>query len=143
MAAVTPELPVLRDPDGCVYVREEVGGLLFGGFEPIAKPWASDSIPEDFAFSLQKEDWDQFEVLMRGAAERIPALESAEIQLLLNGPESFTPDGNFLLGEAPGLRGYFIAAGFNSGGIAGAGGAGRALAEGVRRGRATRGTDAR
>src|SRR5262245_46764353 len=129
IAGITPDLPVLRDLDACVYVREEVGGLLFGGFEPIAKPWASDSIPEDFAFSLQKEDWDQFEVLMRGTAERIPALESAEIQLLLNGPESFTPDGNFVLGEAPGLRGYFIAAGFNSGGIAGAGGAGRALAE--------------
>ena len=129
MAGVTPELAVLRDPDGCVYVREEVGGLLFGGFEPHAIPWKSDAIPEDFAFSLSQEDWDQFEVLMRGAAERIPALESAEIQLLLNGPESFTPDGNFILGEAPGLRGYFVAAGFNSGGIAGAGGAGRALAE--------------
>ena len=137
LAGITPELPVLRDLDGCVYVREEVGGLLFGGFEPVAKPWASDSIPEDFAFALQKEDWDQFEVLMRGAAERIPALESAEIQLLLNGPESFTPDGNFVLGEAPGLRGYFIAAGFNSGGIAGAGGAGRALAEWIAGGAAT------
>ena len=126
---VAPDLPVLRDLDACVYVREEVGGLLFGGFEPVAKPWLADPIPEDFAFSLLKEDWDQFEVLMRGAAERIPALESAEIQLLLDGPESFTPDGNFVLGEAPGLRGYFVAAGFNSGGIASAGGAGRALAE--------------
>jgi len=129
MDGVTPDLPVLRDLDACVYVREEVGGLLFGGFEPRAKPWLADPIPDDFAFALLKEDWDQFEVLMRGAAERIPALESAEIQLLLNGPESFTPDGNFVLGEAPGLRGYFVAAGFNSGGIAGAGGAGRALAE--------------
>jgi len=126
---ITPDLPVLRDLDACVYVREEVGGLLFGGFEPVAKPWLADPIPEHFAFSLLKEDWEQFEVLMRGAAERIPSLESAEIQLLLNGPESFTPDGNFVLGEAPGLRGYFVAAGFNSGGIAGAGGAGRALAE--------------
>jgi len=126
---VTPDLAVFRDLDACVYVREEVGGLLFGGFEPVAKPWLADPIPEDFAFSLLKEDWDQFEVLMRGAAERIPALESAEVQLLLNGPESFTPDGNFVLGEAPGVRGYFVAAGFNSGGIAGAGGAGRALAE--------------
>jgi len=107
---ITPDLPVLRDLDACVYVREEVGGLLFGGFEPVAKPWLAEPIPEDFAFSLLKEDWDQFEVLMRGAAERIPALESAEVQLLLNGPESFTPDGNFVLGEAPGLRGYFVAA---------------------------------
>src|SRR5204862_358968 len=83
-------------------------GLLFGGFEPQAKPCPDQPIPEDFAFSLFKEDWDQFEVLMRGTAERIPVLESAEIQLLLNGPESFTPDGNFVLGEAPALRGYFI-----------------------------------
>ena len=137
MAGVTPELPVLRDPDGCVYVREEVGGLLFGGFEPLAKPWLVDPIPEDFAFTLFKDDWAQFEVLMRGAMERLPALESAEIQLLLNGPESFTPDGNFILGEAPGLRGYYVAAGFNSGGIAGAGGAGRALAEWIVSGAAT------
>jgi 4-methylaminobutanoate oxidase (formaldehyde-forming) len=129
IAGVTRDLPVLRDPDGCVYVREEVGGLLFGGFEPVAKPWMADPIPEDFAFSLLKEDADQFEVLMQGALERLPVLASAQVQLLLNGPESFTPDGNFVLGEAPGLRGYFIAAGFNSGGIAGAGGAGRALAE--------------
>ncbi|HEU4370528.1 MAG TPA: FAD-dependent oxidoreductase [Methylomirabilota bacterium] len=126
---VTPELPVLRDPDGCVYVREEVGGLLFGGFEPAARPWLADPIPEGFAFGLLKEDWEQFDVLLRGALERIPPLESAEVQLLLNGPESFTPDGNFILGEAPEVRGYLVAAGFNSGGIAGAGGAGRALAE--------------
>ena len=79
MAGVTPDLAVLRDLDGCVYVREEVGGLLFGGFEPQAKPCPDQPIPEDFAFSLFKEDWDQFEVLMRGAAERIPSLESAEM----------------------------------------------------------------
>jgi len=137
MAGVEPQLPVLRDLDGCVYVREEVGGLLFGGFEPVAKPWMADPIPADFAFSLLKEDGLQFEVLMQGALERIPALESAQVQLLLNGPESFTPDGNFILGEAPGLRGYFIAAGFNSGGIAGGGGAGRALAEWIVNGAAT------
>src|SRR6185369_9797690 len=88
IAGVTPDLSVLRDLDGCVYVREEVGGLLFGGFEPAAKPWMVEPIPEDFAFSLLNEDVEQFEVLMRGALERIPALESAEIQLLLNGPES-------------------------------------------------------
>ena len=128
IAGVTSDLPVLRDLDGCVYVREEVGGLLFGGFEPLARPW-TDAIAADFAFSLLKPDPEQFEVLMRGAVERLPALESAEVQLLLDGPESFTPDGNFILGEAPGLRGYFVAAGFNSGGIASAGGAGRVLAE--------------
>ena len=83
IAGVTADLAVLRDLDGCVYVREEVGGLLFGGFEPQAKPVTTEAIPEDFAFSLFKEDWDQFEVLMRGTAERIPVVESAEIQLLL------------------------------------------------------------
>jgi 4-methylaminobutanoate oxidase (formaldehyde-forming) len=129
LAGVTPDLPVLRDLDGCVYVREEVGGLLFGGFEPVARPWTAEPIPADFAFSLLEADPDQFGVLMRGALERIPVLEAAEIQLLLDGPESFTPDGNFVLGEAPGPRGYFVAAGFNSGGIAAGGGAGRALAE--------------
>jgi glycine cleavage system aminomethyltransferase T/glycine/D-amino acid oxidase-like deaminating enzyme len=129
IAGITPDLAVLRDLDGHVYIREEVGGLLVGGFEPVAKPWTADPIPEDFAFSLLKEDWDQFEILIRNGVQRVPALESAEIQLLLNGPESFTPDGHFILGEAPGLRGYFVGAGFNSGGIASAGGAGRALAE--------------
>ena len=128
IAGVTPDLAVLRDLDGCVYVREEVGGLLFGGFEPVARPW-TEPIPDDFAFSLLKGDPEQFEVLMRGALERLPALGSAEVQLLLDGPESFTPDGNYVLGEAPGLRGYFVAAGFNSGGIASGGGAGRAMAE--------------
>ena len=129
IAGLTPDLAVLRDLDGHVYIREEVGGILIGGFEPRAKPWRADPIPEDFAFSLLKEDWDQFEILMTNGAQRVPALETAEIQLLLNGPESFTPDGHFILGEAPALRGYFIAAGFNSGGIASAGGAGQALAE--------------
>lgn len=129
MPGITPELAVLRDLDGHVYIREEVGGLLVGGFEPVAKPWRVDPIPEDFAFATLKEDWEQFEILIRNGIQRVPALESAEIQLLLNGPESFTPDGQFILGEAPGLRGYFVGAGFNSGGIASGGGAGRALAE--------------
>jgi len=126
---ITPDLPVLRDLDGHIYLREEVGGILIGGFEPKAKPWRVDPIPEDFAFGTLKEDWDQFEILMTSGAQRVPALETAEIQILLDGPESFTPDGHFILGPAPGLRGYFIAAGFNSGGIANAGGAGQALAE--------------
>src|SRR5262245_11732832 len=128
MAGVSSDLPVLRDYDGHIYVREEVGGLLVGGFEPVAKPWHA-RVPDDFAFGTLKEDWEQFRILMDSGVRRIPALEDAQIQLLLDGPESFTPDGNFVLGEAPGLRGYFIAAGFNSGGIAYSGGAGRALAE--------------
>ncbi len=126
---VTPDLPVIRDPDGCIYYKEEVGGLVMGGFEPVAKPWTVDPIPADFAFRLLPEDWDQFEILMRNAIHRTPCLESAPVKMLLNGPESFTLDGNFILGEAPALAGYFVCAGFNSAGIANAGGAGSLIAQ--------------
>ncbi|HUP09748.1 MAG TPA: FAD-dependent oxidoreductase, partial [Caldimonas sp.] len=126
---VHPMLPVMRDPDGFIYYKEEVGGLLMGGFEPKAKPWSVDPIPATFRFQLLGEDWDQFEPLMRHAMHRTPALESSPIKLFLNGPESFTPDGNFILGEAPTLRRCYVAAGFNSAGIANAGGAGRLMAE--------------
>ena len=129
IAGVTPDLPVMRDPDGFIYYKEEVGGLLMGGFEPVAKPWGMGGIPETFEFQLLPEDWDQFEPLMRAAIHRTPCLETAEVRQLLNGPESFTPDGNFILGETPECRGIFVAAGFNSAGIANAGGAGRLLAE--------------
>jgi 4-methylaminobutanoate oxidase (formaldehyde-forming) len=131
MAGVTPDLPVLRDTDGYIYVREEVGGLLMGGFEPVAKPWGMDGIPADFAFSLLPEDWEHFQVLMEQALIRIPALESAPVRRHVNGPESFTPDGRYLLGEAPECRNFFVAAGFNSIGIASGAGAGRAVAEWV------------
>ena len=126
---VTAALPVIRDPDGYIYFKEEVGGVVMGGFEPVAKPWNVDRIPDRFEFQLLPEDWDQFEVLMRNALYRMPALETAQVKLLLNGPESFTLDGNFLLGEAPEMNGYFVCAGFNSAGIANAGGAGRLIAE--------------
>lgn len=126
---VHPMLPVMRDPDGFIYYKEEVGGLLMGGFEPIAKPWKVDPIPSTFQFELLDEDWDQFEPLMKNAMHRTPCLETAEIKMLLNGPESFTPDGNFILGEAPELRNYYVCAGFNSAGIANSGGAGRLIAE--------------
>jgi 4-methylaminobutanoate oxidase (formaldehyde-forming) len=126
---VHPMLPVMRDPDGFIYYKEEVGGLLMGGFEPVAKPWRVDPIPSTFQFQLLGEDWDQFEILMRNAIHRTPCLESAKVKMLLNGPESFTPDGNFILGEAPELHGYFVCAGFNSAGIANSGGAGRLIAE--------------
>ncbi len=126
---VHPMLPVMRDPDGFIYYKEEVGGLLMGGFEPKAKPWKVDPIPSTFQFQLLGEDWDQFEPLMTNAIHRTPCLETAEIKMLLNGPESFTPDGNFILGEAPELRNYFVCAGFNSAGIANSGGAGRLIAE--------------
>ncbi|HEX7435876.1 MAG TPA: FAD-dependent oxidoreductase [Caldimonas sp.] len=126
---VHPMLPVMRDPDGCIYYKEEVGGLVMGGFEPQAKPWRMDPIPSTFQFELLGEDWNQFEILMTNAIHRTPCLETAKIKMLLNGPESFTPDGNFILGEAPELRNCFVAAGFNSAGIANSGGAGKLIAE--------------
>ncbi len=129
IAGVHPMLPVMRDPDGFIYYKEEVGGLVMGGFEPKAKPWKMDPIPATFQFELLDEDWDQFEPLMTAAMHRTPCLETADIKMLLNGPESFTPDGNFILGEAPELRNYFVCAGFNSAGIANSGGAGRLMAE--------------
>ena len=122
--------PTLRDPDGYTYFKEEVRGLLMGGFEPDAKPWvASDEIPEPFEFQLLPEDWDQFDILMRNAVHRVPAMESAGVKKFYNGPESFTPDHNFIMGLAPELDNYFVLAGFNSSGIAFAGGAGNALAQ--------------
>jgi glycine/D-amino acid oxidase-like deaminating enzyme/glycine cleavage system aminomethyltransferase T len=133
---VHPMLPVMRDPDGFIYFKEEVGGLVMGGFEPVAKPWGMDGIPDKFEFELLPEDWDQFQPLMEAAMHRVPALETAGVKMLLNGPESFTPDGNFILGEAPEMRNYFVAAGFNSAGIANAGGAGKLLAEWIAGGEA-------
>ena len=127
---VHTDLPVLRDPDGYTYFKEEVGGLVVGGFEPEAKPWvAPDQIPYPFEFKLLDEDWEHFSVLMDSALLRIPALSETGIRKFYNGPESFTPDNQFILGEAPEVRNFFVAAGFNSVGIATAGGAGRALAE--------------
>ena len=127
---VHTDLPILRDPDGYTYFKEEVGGLVIGGFEPEAKPWvAPDAIPYPFEFQLLEEDWDHFEILMNNALLRIPALEHTGLKKLYNGPESFTPDNQFILGEAPECANFFVGAGFNSVGIASAGGAGRALAE--------------
>ena len=126
---VTPRLPVIRDPDGFIYYKEEVGGLVMGGFEPVAKPWNVDPIPPRFEFQLLDEDWAQFEPLMNNAMHRTPCLADAPIKMLLNGPESFTLDGNFILGEAPELTRYFVCAGFNSAGIANAGGAGKLVAQ--------------
>ncbi len=131
IAGVTPDMPVVRDPDGLIYYKEEVGGLVMGGFELEAKPWLVDPIPSTFQFELLGEDWDQFEPLMTNAIHRTPCLETAQVKMLLNGPESFTPDGNFILGEAPELGNYYVCAGFNSAGIANSGGAGRLIAEWV------------
>lgn len=126
------DLPILRDPDGYTYFKEEVGGLVVGGFEPVAKPWvAPEELPYPFEFALLEEDWDHFSILMENALLRIPALERTGVRKFYNGPESFTPDNQFILGEAPAVRNFFVGAGFNSVGIACAGGAGRALAEWV------------
>jgi glycine cleavage system aminomethyltransferase T/glycine/D-amino acid oxidase-like deaminating enzyme len=124
------DLPILRDPDGYTYFKEEVGGLVVGGFEPDAKPWvAPDALPYPFEFQLLGEDWDHFSVLMESAQLRIPALNDTGIKMFYNGPESFTPDNQFILGEAAEVRNFFVGAGFNSVGIASAGGAGQALAQ--------------
>ncbi len=129
------DLPVLRDPDGCLYFKEDAGKLLLGMFEPVAKPWGMGGIPEDFAFGELAEDWDHFMPFLEDAMRRIPALEQVGIRKFFCGPESFTPDDRYLLGEAPELRGFFVAAGFNSIGIQSAGGAGKALAEWIVEGR--------
>ena len=121
-------VPSLSDHDGHLYIRDDSGGLLIGCFEPLGKPIDPDRLGEDFAFQLLPEDWDHFEPMMRNALHRLPALESAGVKMLLNGPESFTPDGSFLLGEAAETRGLFLGCGMNSVGVATGGGAGMALA---------------
>ncbi len=129
IAGVTANLPTLRDPDRLTYWKEEVGGLVWGGYEPNPKPWAVDGIPEGFHYTLLTSDYDHYGQFMDNAIARVPALATAGVKQLLNGPESFTPDGNFILGEAPELRNFYVGAGFNAFGIASAGGAGMALAE--------------
>ena len=126
---VTADLPTLRDPDRLTYWKEDVGGLVWGGYEPNPKPWAVQGIPQGFHFDLLTSDYDHYSQFMENAIARVPALETAGVKQLLNGPESFTPDGNFILGEAPELRNFYVGAGFNAFGIASAGGAGMALAE--------------
>ena len=133
---VTKDLPTLRDPDRLTYWKEDVGGLVWGGYEPNPKPWAQNGIPEGFHFETLQPDWDHFEQFMDNAIARVPALATAGVKQLMNGPESFTPDGNFILGEAPELQNCFIGAGFNAFGIASGGGAGMALAEWVAKGAA-------
>ena len=126
---ITRDLPTLRDPDRLTYYKEDVGGLVMGGYEPNPIPWAVEGFPENFNFRLLQPDWEHFQPTMELAMSRVPALADAGIKELVNGPESFTPDGNFILGPAPGLRGYFVGAGFNAFGIASGGGAGKVLAE--------------
>jgi len=126
---VSSDLPVLRDPGGYTYYREEVGAILAGFFEPKAKPWGMNGIPEDFEFDRLPEDWDHLDPVFEKMAHRMPVMETAGIHTFFNGPESFTPDDRYQLGEAPELKNFFVAAGFNSIGIQSSGGAGKVLAE--------------
>jgi 4-methylaminobutanoate oxidase (formaldehyde-forming) len=120
-------LPQLRDPDNLVYFREEVGGLCMGGYERNPAPWALAGIPPDFNGKLLAPDWPRFEEIMAGAVRRVPAIADAGVSRIINGPEGFTPDNEFILGESD-VRGFFVAAGFCAHGIAGAGGIGRQVA---------------
>ncbi|MFI5015032.1 MAG: FAD-dependent oxidoreductase [Hyphomicrobiales bacterium] len=122
-------LPTLRDPDRLIYYKEEVGGLVMGGYEPDPIAWAEDGIPEGFHFSLLGSRFDHFEEIMEQALARTPVLATVGVKTLINGPESFTPDGNFILGEASEARRVFVGCGFNAFGIASGGGAGWALAQ--------------
>jgi 4-methylaminobutanoate oxidase (formaldehyde-forming) len=123
------QLPVLRVPDECTYYKEDAGKMLVGAFELKAKPWGMDGIREDFCFDQLPEDFDHFSPILEMAVNRMPMLETAGIHTFFNGPESFTPDDRYYLGEAPELKGYWVAAGYNSIGIVSSGGAGMALAQ--------------
>jgi glycine cleavage system T protein len=129
-------LPVLRVPDECAYYKSDAGKMMIGAFEPKAKPWGMAGIREDFMFDTLPEDWDHFQPILEAAMERMPLFQSAGIHTFFNGPESFTPDDRYYLGEAPELGGYWVAAGYNSVGIAGSGGAGMALAHWIVEGEA-------
>ena len=130
-----PDLPVLRDYDACTYYKYDAGKLLLGAFEPSAKPWGMGGISEDFCFDEIAGDFDHFEPVLHDAMKRFPALERAGIQKFFCGPESFTPDVRYHLGEAPELKNCFVAAGLNSIGLQSAGGVGKVTAEWIRDGR--------
>ncbi|MBC7737790.1 MAG: GcvT family protein, partial [Candidatus Saccharibacteria bacterium] len=129
-------LPVLRVPDECAYYKSDAGKMMVGAFEPKAKPWGMTGIRDDFMFDTLPEDWDHFQPILEHAMNRLPLFETAGIHTFFNGPESFTPDDRYYLGEAPELKGYWVAAGYNSVGIAGSGGAGMALAHWITQGEA-------
>jgi glycine cleavage system T protein len=125
---IEPDIPTMRDPDALVYFRQEGGGLVVGGYERDCKEWGLDGIPATFNNQLLPDDWDRFLPLSDNAMKRVPVLQDAEIVRMINGPEAFTPDGEFILGETD-VRGFFVAAGFCAHGIAGAGGIGKVMAE--------------
>ena len=136
IAGLAPDAATLRDPDRRTYFKEEVGGLVMGGYEPNPQPWVTGDVPDDWEFRLFDDDYDHFEQHMAQAVARIPALETAGVKQMINGSESFTPDGNFILGAAPECGNMFVGAGFNAFGIASGGGAGWVLAEWAIRGEA-------
>ncbi len=123
------QLPVLRVPDECAYYKEDAGKILLGAFEPVAKPWARERIPEDFCFDQLPADMEHFAPILEKATRRMPILETVGIRTFFNGPESFTHDVRYLLGETLEVKNFYVACGFNSVGIQSAGGAGKALAE--------------
>jgi 4-methylaminobutanoate oxidase (formaldehyde-forming) len=130
------DVATIRDPDRRTYFKEEVGGLVFGGYEPNPITWVQGDVPDTFEFQLFEDDWDHFEQHMNQALARVPALEKTGIKQMINGPESFTPDGNFILGAAPELKNFYMGCGFNAFGIASGGGAGWVLADWVMKGEA-------
>ncbi len=125
---VSPDLPIFEDPDRFAYYREETGGLMVGLFEPVAAPWSTERIPDDFSFGEIPSNWDRLAPFLEYAMEILPGLGDVGVRKLFTGPESFTPDNGFLMGEAPELDGFFVAAGFNSLGILTGGGAGSIMA---------------
>ncbi|MCJ8054881.1 FAD-dependent oxidoreductase [Shinella curvata] len=128
---LSTDAPTIRDPDRRTYFKEEVGGLVMGGYEPNPQPWTTGDVPDEWAFRLFDDDFDHFEQHMEQAIARVPALETVGVKQMINGPESFTPDGNFILGVAPECKNMFVGAGFNAFGIASGGGAGWVLAQWV------------
>ena len=127
-------LPTLRDPDNLIYFRTEVGGLVMGGYERKPAPWALDGIPAGFEAQLLPEEWDRMEELFTNAIRRVPAMETAEVKMFFNGPEAFTPDADFLLGETD-VPGFWVATGGCAHGLAGAGGIGKVMGEWIVDGR--------
>ncbi len=127
-SGIPMDLPTMRDPSLLVYFRPDAGGLVAGGYERDPAPWGLDGIPRDFNARLLEEDWDRFAPLMENAIVRVPSLEHAGVVKLINGPEAFTPDGEFILGPTD-VRGFWVAAGFCAHGLAGAGGMGQLVAE--------------
>ena len=134
VASVHPMLPILRDPENSAYIREEAGKIMVGLFEAVAKPWAENGVPQDFSFGEIPPDWDRMYPYIDRAMKRVPSLLETGIRVLFCGPESFTPDHNYLMGEAPNLRNFFVAAGFNSLGILSGGGVGLVMANWIAHG---------